>query len=73
MLLLTSAGFLANMAEAASRDDRYLHGLHGGVILQYHHVDNSTPAITSISVEKFEQHMQFLTQNNFLYGPLSAW
>ncbi|WP_420590337.1 polysaccharide deacetylase family protein [Bacterioplanoides sp.] len=30
------------------------------VILQYHHIDATTPPVTSISPEKFEQHMQLL-------------
>lgn len=34
------------------------------VILQYHHVDSTTPAVTSISPEQFEQHMQLLEQQN---------
>lgn len=32
----------------------------GLVILQYHHVDESTPAITSVSPEVFRSHMQLL-------------
>ena len=32
------------------------------VILQYHHVDSTTPAVTSIDPAMFEQHMQLLEQ-----------
>jgi len=34
------------------------------VILQYHHVDTSTPAVTSISPEKFAAHLTLLEQQN---------
>ena len=37
----------------------------GGVILQYHHVSSTTPALTSISIEHFQQHLDFLEQNKF--------
>ncbi|GGY32797.1 polysaccharide deacetylase [Bacterioplanes sanyensis] len=30
------------------------------VVLQYHHVDVTTPAITSVSPEQFEQHLQLI-------------
>jgi biofilm PGA synthesis lipoprotein PgaB len=35
------------------------------VVLQYHHVSASTPASTSISPERFRQHMQWLADNDF--------
>ncbi|MFB0980575.1 MAG: polysaccharide deacetylase family protein [Alteromonadaceae bacterium] len=35
------------------------------VILQYHHVSDTTPSSTSISPEQFEIHMQYLADNNF--------
>lgn len=35
------------------------------VILQYHHVDDSTPKSTSVSPELFEAHLDFIEQNNF--------
>ncbi|MEO2175806.1 MAG: polysaccharide deacetylase family protein [bacterium] len=37
----------------------------GGVILQYHHVDSTTPVVTSISTEHFQQHLDYLADNNF--------
>ena len=42
------------------------------VILQYHHVSDTTPASTSISPEQFSLHMQYLDDNNFKVIPLSA-
>jgi peptidoglycan/xylan/chitin deacetylase (PgdA/CDA1 family) len=41
------------------------------VILQYHHVSDTTPSSTSISPEQFEIHMQYLADNNFKVIPLS--
>lgn len=35
------------------------------VVLQYHHVSNETPKITSISPELFAQHMAYLKENKF--------
>ncbi|VUD59491.1 Poly-beta-1,6-N-acetyl-D-glucosamine N-deacetylase [Thalassocella blandensis] len=35
------------------------------VVLQYHHVSDSTPASTSISPELFKAHMAFLEKNKF--------
>lgn len=36
--------------------------LNNLVILQYHHVANNTPAITSTTIEQFEQHMALLNE-----------
>lgn len=33
------------------------------VVLQYHHVSDSTPAITSIGPEMFKEHMQYINDN----------
>jgi len=41
------------------------------VILQYHHVNNTTPKSTSISPEQFEAHLQYLADNHFNVVPLS--
>jgi peptidoglycan/xylan/chitin deacetylase (PgdA/CDA1 family) len=35
-----------------------------GVVLMYHHVSNETPAVTSISPEKFEKHMAYLEEHH---------
>ncbi|GAB2688071.1 polysaccharide deacetylase family protein [Aliiglaciecola aliphaticivorans] len=35
-----------------------------GVVLLYHHVSEDTPASTSISPDKFEEHMAYLKQNH---------
>ncbi len=44
---------------------------HAAVILQYHHVSDSTPASTSISPKQFEVHLQYLKDNNFKVVALS--
>ena len=40
------------------------------VILMYHHVSAATPAITSVTPERFKQHMQYLADNEFTVWPL---
>jgi len=37
----------------------------GGVILQYHHVDSTTPSATSIDPAKFRQHMALLDEGGY--------
>ena len=44
---------------------------YAAVILQYHHVSDSTPASTSISPKQFAVHLQYLKDNNFKVVPLS--
>lgn len=41
------------------------------VILQYHHVSDSTPAITSVTPENFKRHIDYLSENKFNVLPLS--
>lgn len=41
------------------------------VILQYHHVSDSTPAITSVTPDVFKQHLDYLEKNNFNVLPLT--
>ena len=40
------------------------------VILQYHHVDNRTPPVTSLSPALFAEHMRYLADNGFVVLPL---
>ena len=42
------------------------------VILQYHHVSDSTPVSTSIAPEQFAKHMQYLADHNFKVIALST-
>jgi len=35
------------------------------VVVQYHHISNTTPESTSLSPELFEQHLQYLALNKF--------
>ncbi|MCP4986386.1 MAG: polysaccharide deacetylase family protein [Colwellia sp.] len=44
---------------------------YAAVILQYHHVNDSTPASTSISPKQFEVHLQYLKDKDFKVVPLS--
>ncbi len=41
------------------------------VILQYHHIDDSTPASTSTSPALFAEHLEWLKQNEFSVMPLT--
>ena len=41
-----------------------------GVVLLYHHVDTTTPAITSISATQFEKHLDIIESENFTVLPL---
>lgn len=43
-----------------------------GVILQYHHVNSTTPSVTSIRPEKFEEHLQLIQDQGFLVLPLDV-
>ena len=40
------------------------------VILQYHHFSDKTPAITSVSLEQFDAHLEYLQANDFRILPL---
>lgn len=44
---------------------------HAVAILQYHHVSDTTPTSTSISVEQFTLHMNYLKQQKFKVLPLT--
>ncbi|MBU2869530.1 polysaccharide deacetylase family protein [Colwellia sp. E2M01] len=44
---------------------------YAAVILQYHHVSDSSPSSTSISPKQFEVHLQYLKDNGFKVVPLS--
>ncbi len=41
------------------------------VILQYHHVSESTPAITSVTPKQFADHLNYLKENDFAVLPLA--
>ena len=42
------------------------------VILMYHHVDESTPQITSVTPDLFEEHLTYLERHGFRIWPLPA-
>lgn len=44
--------------------------LHAAVIIQYHHVDENTPPVTSVTPQQFAEHMQYLADNDFNVWPL---
>lgn len=44
---------------------------HGAVILQYHHVSETLPAVTSVSANTFTKHLNYLKEHNFNVIPLN--
>ncbi len=40
------------------------------VVLQYHHVGNKTPALTSVRPEQFNAHLDYLKTHHFTVMPL---
>ena len=40
------------------------------VILQYHHVSETLPAVTSVSASTFTEHLSYLKEHNFNVVPL---
>ena len=49
-----------------------LKGETGAVILQYHHVSSETPAVTSISPEKFKAHIETIITQGYQVMPLTT-
>ncbi len=47
------------------------HAANHCVILQYHHFSDKTPAITSVTPEQFDHHLEYLQQNNYNIMALS--
>ena len=43
----------------------FAHSSQAAVILQYHHVSEKLPAVTSVSEETFKSHLTYLKDNNF--------
>ena len=41
------------------------------VILQYHHVSETLPAVTSVSANTFTKHLNYLKEHNFNVIPLN--
>ena len=60
-LCITLFVWLPSLASAAS----------SAVILQYHHVSDKTPAITSVTPEGFAKHINYLSENKFNVVPLT--
>ena len=45
--------------------------VHGGVLMQYHHVHPTTPKSTSITPEAFSEHMRTIVDEDYRIWPLS--
>jgi biofilm PGA synthesis lipoprotein PgaB len=61
-ILLFTTGLLA-LGPASANASAY--------ILLYHHIDDTTPAPTSISPELFAEHMEFIANNGYKVVPLT--
>lgn len=48
-----------------------VHAKSSAVILMYHHFGDDTPASTSVTINQFEAHLDYLDQNAFNVWPLS--
>lgn len=44
---------------------------HGVVVLQYHHVGDDTPRVTSVTAEELDAHFAYLKENNYQVVSLS--
>lgn len=68
-LITLLACLLAIACQAESPQRSSLPAIEDGqdffVVLQYHHVDDTTPAPTSVRVEQFEQHLAYLDEHDF--------
>ena len=64
---LCSVLFLATLVVAASVASAAQHC----VVLQYHHVSENTPGITSVTPGQFQEHLDYLNQHSFHVLPLS--
>ncbi|NQZ03163.1 polysaccharide deacetylase family protein [Idiomarina sp.] len=60
-LFLTMTALTSLLACAQTANEEYP-GVH---VLQYHHVSEKTPAVTSISPDQFEQHLRYLKEHDF--------
>jgi len=60
ILLLAVAGLQKASADTAQH----------AVILQYHHFGSDTPASTSVTLEQFDAHLEYLADNGYRVWPL---
>ncbi len=47
-----------------------VHAAEHCVVLQYHHFSDDTPPVTSVSLEQFDAHIDYLKNNDFTVLPL---
>jgi biofilm PGA synthesis lipoprotein PgaB len=65
----SGAGFAYQNSQVAAEAPAG-HQDSSAVILMYHHVSAETPALTSVTPERFKQHIQYLADNEFTVWPL---
>ena len=47
-----------------------VHAANSCVVLQYHHISDDTPPITSVTLDQFDAHLEYLKNNRFHVMPL---
>lgn len=70
MFALVNALLIMVNAANANGAENDANSANHGVILQYHHVADSTPAATSVSPDAFKKHMELLHLEGFTVWPL---
>ncbi|MGD2168053.1 MAG: polysaccharide deacetylase family protein [Gammaproteobacteria bacterium] len=69
-LTLWRATLHASIPIASATAGGILHAADSAVVFMYHHVDEDTPASTSVSPDRFVAHLNYLDENDFVVLPL---
>lgn len=69
-LALSALAIAACQGNRASAEADWSNGQGHGVVLLYHHVADDTPASTSVTPERFAEHVNHLRDNDFTVWPL---
>lgn len=70
MFALVNGLLIMVNAQMAFGVENVANSVNHGVILQYHHVADDTPAATSVSPDTFKKHMELLRRERFTVWPL---
>ncbi|MDP0561146.1 MAG: polysaccharide deacetylase family protein [Candidatus Endonucleobacter sp. (ex Gigantidas childressi)] len=71
MVMLRKALFRVAIMYGTLLSSVLVHAGQSAVILQYHHISNTTPKNTSVSPKIFAEHLNYLQKNNFNILPLT--
>lgn len=70
IFLLLATASMTSCAERAEPGTTERNPASRGVILQYHHVDATTPAVTSTRPDRFREHMDYLDDAGYRVWPV---